>query len=445
MSPSPPTVTLFCDKAAEQAALGAALANDSACRLVCRELPAEDLYGEKERSVLRAIQALHRSGQSVDRVTVAAELESDELTGYLYALTDVVTVVGHVQEYIRIVRENAAKRRLQVAAETALAELAQGNGEGCARFRATITAALENTAARSPAAAPAFVDWPAAWQRDLSESEWVYPDLLARGRGHVLYAAHKLGKSLLMLSVAAQLATGDEPVVVIYLDFEMTLDDVLERLDDMGYRDSDLSRLRYALLPSLPPLDTASGGAALTAMVDGVMAAWPGHHVVLVIDTISRAVEGEENSADTYRAFYGHTGIELKRRCVTWARLDHAGKDGGAGQRGSSAKGDDIDVAWRLERTQNGLALKRDLSRMAWVPERVTFGRLDEPLRFVRLAEDYPEGTGELANILDRLKVSLDAPVREAQKALRTIDEGRRGVLIQAALRWRRERAEMGL
>ena len=161
------------------------------------------------------------------------------------------------------------------------------------------------------------------------------------------------------------------PWSCVYLDYEMTLEDVLERLDDMGYRGADLSRLRYALLPDLPPLDAAAGGAALMAMLDGVRAAWPGHHLVLVIDTISRAVAGDENSADTYRAFYAHTGIELKRREVTWVRLDHAGKDDGAGQRGSSAKGDDIDLAWRLERSKGRLALRRDLSRMPWVPERV--------------------------------------------------------------------------
>ena len=436
------TVALFWDEPAEQAALGAALANDSACRLVCTELRAEDLYKEKERAILRAIQSLHARGQSVDAVTVAAELGDHEMRHYLYALADGVVVIGHTAEYVRIIRENAAKRRLKRAGEAALAELAEGNGEGAARFRQTITAALEDAAAPPPPAAPAFLDWPASWEREHSEAEWVYPDVLARGRGHALYASHKLGKSLLMLSIAAQLATGDEPVTVVYLDYEMTLDDVLERLDDMGYRGADLSRLRYALLPDLPPLDAAAGGAALMAMLDGVRAASPGHHLVLVIDTISRAAAGDENSADTYRAFYAHTGIELKRREVTWVRLDHAGKDDGAGQRGSSAKGDDIDLAWRLERSKGRLALRRDLSRMPWVPERVTFRRLEEPLRFTRLVDDYPEGTGELAEILGRLEVPLEATVREAQASLRTIGKGRRGVLIQAAMRRRREKAQ---
>ncbi len=55
---------------------------------------------------------------------------------------------------------------------------------------------------------PAFIDWGTFWDRDHNEAEWVFPDVLARGRGHALYAMHKAGKSLLMLYVAAQIATG---------------------------------------------------------------------------------------------------------------------------------------------------------------------------------------------------------------------------------------------
>lgn len=174
-----------------------------------------------------------------------------------------------------------------------------------------------------------------------------------------------------------------------------------------------------------------------------MQAEWPDHHLVVVIDTISRAVHGEENSADTWRGFYNCTGIELKRRGVTWVRLDHAGKDPTRDQRGSSSKGDDVDVVWKLTRTENGVTLYRDLARMAWVPEKVVFRVDDEPLTYTRLADDWPAGTGETANILNRLKVPLDATARTAQKALRSVNEGRRTAVITAALRWRRE-SQMG-
>ena len=154
-----------------------------------------------------------------------------------------------------------------------------------------------------------FIDWSTFWDRDHNEAEWVYPDVLARGRGHAIYAAHKAGKSLLMLCIAAELATGAEPVVVVYLDYEMTEADVFDRLEDMGYGpDSDLSRLRYALLPTLPPLDTARAPRRSQGCWTASRATGRTTTSRVVIDTISRAVRGEENNADTFRDFYSHTG-----------------------------------------------------------------------------------------------------------------------------------------
>jgi hypothetical protein len=158
-----------------------------------------------------------------------------------------------------------------------------------------------------------------------------------------------------------------------------------------------------------------------------------------MIDTISRAVAGEENDADTFRDFYRHTGIELKRRGVTWARLDHGGHDAKNGPRGSSSKGDDVDVVWRLKATENGVTLHRDVARMSWVPQDVSFGKFDAPLHYQRLAADWPAGTGECANIMDRLDLPLDVKTRQAQRALQTIDEGRRREIVAAAIRWRKQ------
>jgi len=288
-----------------------------------------------------------------------------------------------------------------------------------------------------------FVDWSTFWDRDHDEAEWLYADVLARGRGHSLYASRKEGKSLLMLWIAAALAVGTDPVAVVYLDYEMTEADLFERLDAMGYGPGvDLSRLRYALLPTLPPLDATAGAEALMALLDAVQGAFPGHHMVVIVDTIGRAVAGAEDEADTFRAFYNHTGIGLKRRGITWARLDHSGHDPKR-PRGSSGKGDDVDVVWRLAKSDSGITLHRDLARMSWVPEKVAFGFYEEPLAFRRLADDWPDGTGETANLLDRLGVPLDAATREAQNRLRDIDEGRRRQLVVAAQRWRRERSAL--
>jgi KaiC/GvpD/RAD55 family RecA-like ATPase len=312
---------------------------------------------------------------------------------------------------------------------------------------------VDELAVVTPSSAPAepgaaagafFVDWADFWARDRREADWLFEDVLAQGRGHAIYAGFKTGKSLFMLSMAAQLAM--RGVAIVYLDYEMGDDDLYDRLSDMGYGpDTDLSHLHYAVLPSLPTLDTDLGALALFEKVDAVQAAHPGAHVAVVIDTTARAVAGEENSADTYRDFYRHTGLGLKQRGVTWARLDHSGKDQSKGQRGSSAKGDDVDVVWHLVRNDNGLELRRDASRMGWVPAKVTFRQMADPLRFIRVAEDWPAGTAEVARVLDGLGVAVSLGERPAGKALRVAGHQAGQHLVRAAQKYRRQREAEGV
>jgi hypothetical protein len=292
-----------------------------------------------------------------------------------------------------------------------------------------------------------LIDWDAFWEEDFQTAEWVYEDVLAKGRGHAIFASHKAGKSLLTLHMAAQMATGTQRLVVLYLDYEMTPADLYDRLDDMGYGpETDLSRLCYALLPTLPPLDTSDGAERLMELCQQVQGRLPDHHLVVVIDTISRAVAGPENESDTFRAFYNHTGIRLKRAGITWVRLDHAGKDETKDQRGTSAKGDDVDVVWKLSRAENSILLKRTVSRMGWVPDKVTFAIQEEPwLTFERTDRGWPVGTELVANLLDRLGIPPETSANQSQKLLREAGEKHRREVITAAVRWRRERAEMGL
>lgn len=291
------------------------------------------------------------------------------------------------------------------------------------------------------------IDWFTFWSREHGEEDWLVEPIVPRGRQVAMWAVHKTGKSLLTLELAAALATGRsafgqavaEPVDVIYLDMEMTEDDLYDRLVDLGYGpDIDLDPLHYYLLPALPPLDTAAGSAMLLDLVARHSPA------LLVIDTMARVVEGEENSADTYRAFYRHTGLHMKARGVAVLRLDHGGKDASLGQRGSSAKGDDVDVVWQLKPTDNGLQLDRKAARMSWVPETVSLVRHEEDgLRHtLGLSADWPAGTKALADVLDELGVPITAGRPTARAALASAGETARNDLLGKALKYRRMRAD---
>lgn len=292
-----------------------------------------------------------------------------------------------------------------------------------------------------------LVDWSELWASPEPGEDFIARPLLARGRSHAVYAGAKSGKSLLMLDVAAALAAGRSvlgqapapPVCVLYLDFEMTAADLRERLDSMGYGPADdLSRFAYYLLPTLPPLDTPAGGAKLAELVER-------HRPELVVvDTTGRAVAGPENDADTIRGFYRHSGSMLKRAGCTVVRLDHAGKDAERGQRGTSAKVDDVDVVWRLTPADGSVRLTATHRRVSWVPQSVTL-RLDEdPLRHVQSAWSYKTGAADLGRRLDDLGVPLDGNRTAARAALAEVGVKCRNEVLSDALRWRRDRAGLG-
>lgn len=309
-----------------------------------------------------------------------------------YRLPDLLSVIKH-----------AGNRVVTDAALCEMSGLAPTYAFSVEKFRAYIDlqAPPSEMLPATMQEGPVPIDWGMFWTREHTGEDWLVHPILPRGRQVALWARHKTGKSLITLEVAAALATGrpclsqqaQEPVSVIYLDMEMTEDDLHERLSDMGYGpETDLDNLHYYLLPSLPPLDTHEGGRVLHGLVVAHAA------TCVVLDTMARVVAGDENNADTYRDFYRCTGMALKAIGVSVLRLDHGGKDATRGQRGSSSKGDDVDVVWQLRPIDGGLQLIRDVSRMAWVPEKVALLRMSDPLRHeVTLGGGVPPGTKDAA------------------------------------------------
>jgi hypothetical protein len=292
-----------------------------------------------------------------------------------------------------------------------------------------------------------YIDWPTFWDTDTQTDDWLIKPMIARGRGHALYAGAKTGKSWLMLEVAAAAATGRPilhepprpPIHVLYIDYEMTASDVKDRLETFGYSDTDdLTHLHYALLPSIPRLDTTEGGAVV------LQAAQACEAELVVIDTTARAVTGEENDANVYKAFYAHTGMPLKAAGIAWARLDHAGKDATKGQRGSSAKNDDVDVVWRLERRdQKGLRMVATHKRMQWVPDQFDLNSKETDLGTQLVTDEptWPTGTHDImVPFLDRLEVPTSAGRPAVRKLMLEHGVTARNEAIHAAIAFRRQR-----
>jgi hypothetical protein len=292
---------------------------------------------------------------------------------------------------------------------------------------------------------PRPINWTEFMHRDDGERRWLVPGFWPWGRAMALWASAKVGKSELALWCAVKLALGEdpwsgkkiEPVEVAYFDFEMTPDDLGDRLSAFDIDPQRLDHLHYFQLPPMHALDTEAGGREIETLVrrHGAQA--------VVIDTFGRAVAGEENDADTVRAFYQHAGSRLKRLGVGYLRLDHAGKDQTKGQRGSSAKRDDVDVVWSMRRAKAGevTLVCAGSSRLDWVSDlTVTRSDDDGTVSYSAVVARWPAGTGPKAKELDDLGVPLTATRREAEDALRAagLKPGRLSVLC-SALKYRRE------
>lgn len=195
------------------------------------------------------------------------------------------------------------------------------------------------------------VDWAEFWATE-QRDEWIVEPILVKGGQTVIYSAPKVGKSLLALEIAVGIATG-RPVLgappvggtVLYIDHENRMQgDVKPRLQAMGHdQDTDLSKLVYMSLQDYPPLDTPEGARDLLGDVDHYQP------LLVILDTVSRTISGDENDNSTWLNWYRLFGKELKARDIALLRLDHTGKDETKGQRGGSAKSGDVDLVWNLE------------------------------------------------------------------------------------------------
>ncbi|GAB47201.1 AAA family ATPase [Mobilicoccus pelagius] len=290
------------------------------------------------------------------------------------------------------------------------------------------------------------IDWHALWA-DETEEEWLLEPLISARRLVSLYSPPKVGKSLLLLEVAVALSRGTpclgtrppRRVRVLYVDFENDpRGDVRTRLRAMGVGPDDLDHLDYLSFPSMAVLDSERGGLELAEAVHAY-----GSEVV-VIDTVSRTVAGEENSNDTWLNFYRHTGLRMKQNGVAMIRLDHSGKDADKGARGGSAKAGDVDAVWRLTRvTEDRFRLECTDSRMQIDNKvlhltRQRLPHLHHEVDGASVLTTREERIEHLIAVLEVLEVPADASRTAVKKALKERGESARTEVLAEVVRRRK-------
>lgn len=228
------------------------------------------------------------------------------------------------------------------------------------------------------------INWDDLFAEDFEKADHLPGQLLERGQQIALIGDGKSGKSLVMIDWCVKAIQGmpfltentTDPVVILYLDSENSRKDLVMRARSLGATPDVLRNLVYLSFPPFKPLDSDDGAKQVMKLVNKY------EPDVVILDTVSRFIQGKENDSDTWLALYRLLHRRLKARGIAGIRLDHFGKDAERGGRGSSAKSQDIDHVWELKvdeenQTQKGmnievvtlLSLKRTHTRTGLGPD----------------------------------------------------------------------------
>lgn len=189
--------------------------------------------------------------------------------------------------------------------------------------------------------------------------------LLGPGQQGALWGSGKVGKSMFVLEWALRLAAGlpflgDEPHYgpqrVLYVDRENGLHDDHVRLRALGIEPhQNLTKLSFP--EKLTTLDSKEGMAWILHQVTVYQTQ------IVILDTVSRFIAGEEDASRTSNELYQMSILPLKARGIASLRLDHTGKQLRVKRgdetpvpmpRGSSGKVQDIDEGWAMFQPQPG-------------------------------------------------------------------------------------------
>jgi hypothetical protein len=232
---------------------------------------------------------------------------------------------------------------------------------------------------------------------------------------------------------------------VLYIDQEMTDGLLLDRLEDAGYhvryddpeRDQTLAKhFHYANMPPLPMLNTPDGGEYMRRLAEHFEAQ------VVVIDTTTDSVEGDENDNTPFKLLWRYCVRPLKERGCTVILLSHAGKDSEAGIRGASAQQGNPETIWRL--TGNRGSARRKLlnqkRRVKWVPLAVEIELVSDPHDFYVWKDQPDPKAAEVAEWLDDVSAPLIIGRDEAGKLLRDCGYSVKTEHVAPAVRLRQQR-----
>jgi len=371
------------DLDAERFVLASMMA-DSRCIAEVTAAVTDEHYFRRDHQLLhRAIVELHSKGDACDAVTLADWLNGQgitdlvgegDVTGASYLLGAIANSphsVANVAAYVRIVQDKAMLRRaadvLSTAANEALNPGKRTADEILAKASESITA-IDACRRRGTNAVSldSFLAMPIE-PREVLLDPWLKSQSLG-----MIAAFRGLGKTHIALGIANAVASAGAflkwraPVAhpVLYIDGEMSAEDMQQRLRAMG-----ASGLLRIITPDLvdgpmPDLSTPEGQARLDPDIRDA-------RLIIVDNLSSLARTGIENDAESWN-MVAAWALRMRRERRSVLFIHHAGK--GGQQRGTSKREDPLDVSIMLSRPPGYTPSDGASLRWEWSKARGIFG-----------------------------------------------------------------------
>jgi hypothetical protein len=416
----------------------------------CR-LAASDFTDIRHRRVYAALLRLHERGDPIDHVTVQADLaRKGDLLGaggplYLDSLTDGVPRFSSVDAYAEIVADRAQRRQLVAVAERVAAlarseDRAVDAAEKAISLLRGVGAEPECSRCGRDACAgdcappvPPLVAVSAGAVTNAAPPRWVVEGFVVENGVHLLVSESGTGKTFVLLSLAAHLATGADwfglatsAGSVVYVGFEAdALGLRLQALEGAGCDLANVYVIRASdpISPSIgrdgreaPSVGEAALTSALIELVERLAREGKPPIVAVMIDTVRASMSGSEDRSEDASAYLRAVRRILRAVAGAAAILAHHSgwQDGEVRrkrERGSSAFRGNVDGVAYLEADEDAGAADPSHVPLVLRVLKARDAQRPEVIRLVRQRVEVP-GVDRRGDPLSSCLIVSDARTR---------------------------------